>query len=395
MKLRHASILLAAVLTALAISLILFACVWAQSTSTAFTAYIAVDATRPGPRVPADLWGTNLPQRADAARTVETSTFVTLTRQIGIPLIRWPGGNNADAYDWKRDEEIRPGRRVSLANDVDLARILRFARDTGAQLSITVNFGTMSAQDAANLVEFLNGPADSTWGARRAALGFPEPLGVRYFEVGNEIGQPHMWYYAWTAEDPVKYFFGGAEERRGFYNNVGSKEYDPLGAKGDFFKATGGPNQTYTLRFPPVRDVRVFWAASQEDIQNRVYEEWHQVDDLSTQPPDAKVFTLDAAQGVLRFGDGVHGAMPPANSYFLVEYTTYGHDGFVAIARAMRAAPSNVPILIGAAMLPFVDGQPITGTAGMRAIFEQMDFYVRHQYGSRVVKKSSSQVVMQ
>ncbi|RME84555.1 MAG: hypothetical protein D6775_05185, partial [Caldilineae bacterium] len=341
---------------------------------------ISIDATQRGLLIDGHLWGTNLTNLASAGQTVEHAGFVTATRQIGITVIRWPGGNNASAYDWKRNEMIKPGRRVSQPEGVDIARILQFVRDTGAELSITVNFGTMSAQDAADLVEFLNGPAGSTWGAQRAAMGFPEPLNVRYFEIGNEENQPHMWYYSWTAENPEKYFFGGDEERRGFYDNTSSQEYDPVGAKGDFFKAGGGPNQTYTLRFPPVRDARVFWAATQEDVENRIFEEWQPVADLSTQPPDARVFTLDAEAGVLRFGDGVHGAMPPSGSYFLVEYTTYGHGGFLDFARAMRAAPSSVPIQIGAAMLPFVAGQPITDTAHMQEIFAEMDFYVRHQY---------------
>ncbi|KPI08191.1 alpha-L-arabinofuranosidase domain protein [Actinobacteria bacterium OK074] len=36
------------------------------------------------------------------------------------------------------------------------------------------------------LVEWANGPADSPWGARRAAAGHPEPFGLQYLGVGNE-----------------------------------------------------------------------------------------------------------------------------------------------------------------------------------------------------------------
>ncbi|GAB2874147.1 alpha-L-arabinofuranosidase C-terminal domain-containing protein [Streptomyces mayteni] len=36
------------------------------------------------------------------------------------------------------------------------------------------------------LVEWANGPADSTWGAVRAAAGHPEPFGLEYLGVGNE-----------------------------------------------------------------------------------------------------------------------------------------------------------------------------------------------------------------
>jgi alpha-N-arabinofuranosidase len=41
-------------------------------------------------------------------------------------------------------------------------------------------------QDALDLIEFANGPADSTWGGKRAALGHPAPFGLKMIAVGNE-----------------------------------------------------------------------------------------------------------------------------------------------------------------------------------------------------------------
>lgn len=48
-------------------------------------------------------------------------------------------------------------------------------------------------QDALDLVEFANGPADSAWGARRAAMGHPEPFNLKYIGIGNE--QWHQEYF--------------------------------------------------------------------------------------------------------------------------------------------------------------------------------------------------------
>lgn len=45
-------------------------------------------------------------------------------------------------------------------------------------------------QDALDLVEFANGPATSTWGAKRAAMGHPEPFGMKMMGVGNEQWGP-------------------------------------------------------------------------------------------------------------------------------------------------------------------------------------------------------------
>jgi alpha-L-arabinofuranosidase len=44
-------------------------------------------------------------------------------------------------------------------------------------------------QDALDLVEFANGPTNSAWGARRAALGHPAPFNLKFLAVGNEQWQ--------------------------------------------------------------------------------------------------------------------------------------------------------------------------------------------------------------
>lgn len=41
-------------------------------------------------------------------------------------------------------------------------------------------------QDALDLIEFANGPATSPWGAKRAAMGHPEPFRMTMLGVGNE-----------------------------------------------------------------------------------------------------------------------------------------------------------------------------------------------------------------
>jgi alpha-L-arabinofuranosidase len=45
-------------------------------------------------------------------------------------------------------------------------------------------------QDALDLVEFANGPSDSTWGAKRTAMGHPEPFHLKMMGVGNEQWGP-------------------------------------------------------------------------------------------------------------------------------------------------------------------------------------------------------------
>jgi alpha-L-arabinofuranosidase len=52
-------------------------------------------------------------------------------------------------------------------------------------------------QDALDLIEFANGPATSLWGAKRAALGHPQPFNLKMLGVGNEQwGEQYVERYA-------------------------------------------------------------------------------------------------------------------------------------------------------------------------------------------------------
>lgn len=44
--------------------------------------------------------------------------------------------------------------------------------------------------DALDLIEFANGPADSQWGKLRAEMGHPEPFNLKYIGIGNEQWGP-------------------------------------------------------------------------------------------------------------------------------------------------------------------------------------------------------------
>lgn len=113
-------------------------------------------------------------------------------------FLRWPGGNVAQDYHWQwgigpRDE--RPvWTNVAWSNapepgDFGTDEYLAFCARLGIEPSITVNVngGTATAEEAANWVEYVNGPATSRFGAMRAANGHPAPYGVKQWELGNEV----------------------------------------------------------------------------------------------------------------------------------------------------------------------------------------------------------------
>lgn len=62
-----------------------------------------------------------------------------------------------------------------------------FCRELGVEPLICVNDGSGTPQEAAEWIQYCNGGVDTPMGALRAANGHPEPYGVKYWEIGNEV----------------------------------------------------------------------------------------------------------------------------------------------------------------------------------------------------------------
>ncbi len=110
---------------------------------------------------------------------------VQFARDIGLSALRYPGGCLTHSFDWKDAVgplDARPHYQFGPAE------FMEYCRAVGAEPVITVSAYTGSPQDAADLVEYLNAPADAAhpWAQKRAAWGHPDPYGVRVFEIGNE-----------------------------------------------------------------------------------------------------------------------------------------------------------------------------------------------------------------
>ncbi len=135
-------------------------------------------------------------------------------------FMRYPGGNFIEgnrietAVRWKKtvgDIATRPGHLNDAwgywsTDGFGLHEFLLLCEDLGAEpvygiyagLSLGYNGATNNTvplaemgpyvQDALDLIEYCNGPTNSTWGALRAANGHPAPFNLKYIEIGNENG---------------------------------------------------------------------------------------------------------------------------------------------------------------------------------------------------------------
>ena len=115
--------------------------------------------------------------------------------------IRWPGGSFVSNYNWKNgigSQSKRIGKMGWDEHDplsFGIDEFIAFCRKMKAEPIIVVFVGrdkdpssrAKYIKDACEFVEYCNGPAQSTWGKVRAENGHPEPYGVKYWEIDNEI----------------------------------------------------------------------------------------------------------------------------------------------------------------------------------------------------------------
>ena len=118
-----------------------------------------------------------------------------LVKELGVPVIRSPGGNFVSCYDWHDGigpKEQRP-RRMDYAwatietNEFGIDEFCQWAEKVGIEPMIAVNLGTGSIKDAGDLVEYCNHPGGTYWSDLRAQNGHPEPYNIKYWCLGNEM----------------------------------------------------------------------------------------------------------------------------------------------------------------------------------------------------------------
>jgi len=130
--------------------------------------------------------------------------IIKFLRDAHLPLLRWPGGNFVSSYHWEDGVgpvEQRPTRPNYAWGAIEpnlfgTDEFIEFCRAVGCEPMICVNGGDGTPEEAAQWVEYCNSAADSPMGKRRAANGHPEPYGVKFWEVGNELWG--RWQYHWT-----------------------------------------------------------------------------------------------------------------------------------------------------------------------------------------------------
>ncbi len=208
---------------------------------------ISVDVTSSGRAFTALQYGSNATFFIPAS-TLTDPRLIQKTKQA-TSFLRYPGGQSSQLWGWASCElGSQYGNAIPChPNRTDLvtpSQFARFAQATSmSEVVVTVNTNA-TAQENAAFVAFYNGnPADSRaigvdqtgtdwktvgfWAQQRVNTGITAPLGVRYWEFGNEtyggiVGDNNCLGYGWENTwscDPVEIVRGtgsGASRKDGY-----------------------------------------------------------------------------------------------------------------------------------------------------------------------------------
>jgi alpha-N-arabinofuranosidase len=120
---------------------------------------------------------------------------VVALKELGVPVLRWPGGCFADNYHWRNGIGPAAKRQRTVNhtwggaiedNGFGTHEFMRLCELIGAQPYVAGNMGSGSPAELRDWVEYCNFPAGSTLSDERVANGAPHPFRVRFWGVGNE-----------------------------------------------------------------------------------------------------------------------------------------------------------------------------------------------------------------
>jgi len=139
----------------------------------------------------------------DPASTLSDSSgfrkdVIAEVRQLGVPIIRYPGGNFVSGYNWldgvgpKKD---RPRILDKAWNTIDTNQFgtnefMAWSKIVGSKPLMGLNLGTGTAERAAALVEYCNVEKGTKWSELRRSHGIDQPYKLEHWCLGNEMDGP-------------------------------------------------------------------------------------------------------------------------------------------------------------------------------------------------------------
>ena len=143
---------------------------------------------------------------------------IDAVKKLGIPIVRYPGGNFVSGFRW--EDSVGPvakrPKRLDLAwfttetNEVGLHEFAHWTQKAGAEMMYAINLGTRGPEQARDVVEYANHKSGSKYSDLRIANGQKDPFNIKLWCLGNEMdgpwqmGQKTAYEYGRTANEAAK-----------------------------------------------------------------------------------------------------------------------------------------------------------------------------------------------
>jgi alpha-L-arabinofuranosidase len=119
-------------------------------------------------------------------------------RQLGVPIIRYPGGNFVSGYNWldgigpkqDRPRVLDKAWNALNTNQFGTDEFMAWCKAVGTLPLMGLNLGTGTPEQAAALVEYCNVDKGTKWSDLRRKNGAAEAYKVKYWCLGNEMDGP-------------------------------------------------------------------------------------------------------------------------------------------------------------------------------------------------------------
>jgi alpha-N-arabinofuranosidase len=182
-----------------------------QSTSSAKSAQVYVDTRRTISPIDKNLFGSFLEHLGRAiyggiydpgSKLADSNGFrkdvLNEIRQLGVPIIRYPGGNFVSGYNWldgvgpkqNRPRVLDKAWNTIESNQFGTNEFLAWCKAAATKPMMGLNLGTGTPEEAAALVEYCNVDKGTRWSDLRRQHGVAEPWKVQYWCLGNEMDGP-------------------------------------------------------------------------------------------------------------------------------------------------------------------------------------------------------------
>lgn len=122
----------------------------------------------------------------------------TEIKALGVPIVRYPGGNFVSGYHWldgvgpqsERPTVLERAWNSLETNQFGTNEFMDWCKLVGTEPLLGFNLGTGTPEQAVAYVEYCNVDRGTRWSDLRRQHGYEQPHNVRYWCMGNEMDGP-------------------------------------------------------------------------------------------------------------------------------------------------------------------------------------------------------------